>query len=244
MKPLTAPLILGRNGFIGRALAQRDLPPAIYFFGSPSSNVLFDEDLDTCLRETIDGFLSLLSRCRQTGEYLVYASSATVTNKNTSYARCKAILEELHLAYGDDVRALGVRIAAGYGPGEAHKGRYASVIYQWCQQMSRGDRPAIYGDGSQTRDFIYIDDIADTIAEYARDGRTGIVEIGTGVNTSFRRIVAEINAALGSALEPRYVPRPAQYVHETPVSAVPCRIPLREGIRRLCQAVVGEAVCA
>lgn len=238
MATLAPVTILGRHGFIGRELRKRELPSGIYYFGSPSSNILFDEDLDGCLRETIDGFLTLLARCRRTGEYLVYASSATVFNKNTSYARCKAILEELHFAYGENVQALGLQIAAGYGPGEAHKGRYASVIYQWCKQMAIGERPVVYGNGSQTRDFIYIDDVADTIARLAHEHLTGLVPVGTGINTSFLEIIALINETLGTHLEPRFVGRPAQYVNETRVAPVPCRVSLAEGIRRVCASVV------
>lgn len=226
-----AAIITGRNGFIGSELAKRDLPDGIYCFGSPSSNILFEEDVSLCMRETIDGFISMLDRCKRTGEYLVYPSSATVINKNTSYARCKAILEELHLTYG--IPALGLRIAAGYGPGEAHKGNYASVVYQWCQQMKKGERPVIFGDGTQTRDFIYIDDIVDNIEILANKHATGIVDIGTGINTSFNEVVAIINKILGTKIKPVYVPKPNQYVESTPVKAVPTKYNLIYGCQRI-----------
>lgn len=229
-------LITGRNGFIGSELAKRDLPAGVYYFGAPSSGILFDEDISLCMRETIGHFISLLDRCKRTGEYLIYPSSATVINKNTSYARCKAILEELHLAYG--VPALGLRIAAGYGPGESHKGEYASVIYQWCQQMRKGERPVIFGDGTQTRDFIYIDDIVDNIERLARKQTMGIVEIGTGVNTSFNEVVATINKVLGTNIKPVYVPKPGFYVEETPVKKVPTKYDLTYGIKRILESTI------
>ncbi len=226
-----ASLITGRNGFIGSALAKRDLPDGIYWFGSPSSNILFDEDISTCMRETIDGFISILDRCKRTGEYLVYPSSATVYNKNTSYARCKSILEDLHFAY--NIPALGVRISAGYGPNEAHKGRYASVIYQWCQQMKRGERPVIYGDGTQTRDFIFVDDIADEIERLAKNHQCGIVDIGSGNVNSFNEVVDIINGVLGTNIKPIYVDKPAHYVDSTPVLGIENARSLEYGIRKI-----------
>lgn len=223
---------MGQNGFIGSALTKRNLRPGVYFFDSPSSNILFDGNLDYCMEQTIFDFLKVLQYCRDNDEYLVYPSSATVYNKNTSYARCKAILEELHLSY--NIPALGVRIAAGYGPGEAHKGEYASVVYQWCHQMKKGIRPVIFGDGTQTRDFIFEDDIADQIENLSDNHQTGIVDIGTGVEVSFNEVVATINKVLGTDIKPEYVGKPKNYVESTPVKpGLPTKISLENGIRKI-----------
>jgi len=225
-------IILGADGFDGQALAKRNLPPGIYYFDSPSSNILFDENLDWCVRKTVINFMDILARVKQTGEYLVFPSSATVYNKNTTYARTKVVLEELATIYG--VPALCLRITAGYGPGEAHKGRYASVVYQWCQQMKQGIRPVIYGDGNQTRDFIFEDDIADQIERLANEHATGVFDIGSGINTSFNVVVERINRALGTKIKPIYKELPKNYVPNTAV--VPTfqpKVSLQEGIERI-----------
>lgn len=229
------PIIYGKDGFIGGALAKKDLPEGIYLFDSPSSNVLFDEQFDWCVGKTVDDLLRVLARCRKTGEYLVFPSSATVYNKNTAYARVKSALEDLFLASG--VPGLCLRISAGYGPGEAHKGQFASVVYQWTKQMMNGESPVIYGDGSQTRDFVYEDDIADTIAQWAWEGKTGIHDIGTGVNTSFNQLVEYINTVLETHIEPIYVPKPANYVPETKVNPVKTNISLYDGISRIYRSI-------
>jgi len=232
--------LMGRNGFLGKALAERlveyETTPnknsdIIYSFGSPSSVILFNKNLDYCMRETIESFLSLCSLCKENNIYLVYPSSATVNNKNNSYARCKAVLEEIAQGYG--IKSLGLRISASYGVQEAHKGDYASIIYQWCKQMKVGESPVIWGDGKQTRDFIYIDDVIDNVIEFVKEERTGVVEVGTGVNTSFNEVVATINKVLEKDIKPTYIKKPDSYIDKTPVQSVKCTVSLEEGIQKI-----------
>lgn len=216
--------LTGQNGFIGSALKARLIKEGYevistpskdckywFWFGSPSSNILFDQNIDYCMNETIGGFLTAVQYCRDYFIKLIYPSSATVYNNNSSYAKTKKILELIHESY--NLNALGLRIFAGYGPGEEHKGQYASVIYQWARDMSNGIAPIIYGDGSQTRDFIYIDDIVDTIMQNL--SVSGIVDVGTGVNTSFNQIITHINMNLDQQIKPIYQEKPTIYVEET-----------------------------
>lgn len=229
--------LMGQDGFIGKALAKQHLVPGVYFFDSPSSNVLFEESLDYCMGQTIGDFLKVIQYCRDNDQYLVYPSSATIYNKNTSYARCKSILEEIAQCY-PMVKSLGLRIAAGYGPGEIHKGKYASVVYQWVNQILRSERPVIYGDGTQTRDFIFEDDIAGNIARLAENRTIGIIDLGTGVNTSFNELIAVINKVLDTYIEPIYVDKPKNYVPETRVNSVPCNVSLEEGVRKIVHGIL------
>lgn len=241
--------IMGRNGFIGNKLweehkllgAELNTIPdknseKIFYFGSPSSVILFNKNLDYCMRETIDSFLSLASLCKENDIYLVYASSATVNNKNNSYARCKAILEEIHHAY--NLNALGLRISAAYGENEEHKGEYSSIIYQWCKLMSEGKSPVIWGDGTQTRDFIYIDDVIKNIMEMSKNKTTGIVEVGTGINTSFNEVIEIINDILGTNIKPTYIKKPMEYIHDTPVKPAPYSFSLRMGIEKILKTMI------
>ena len=101
--------------------------------------------------------------------------------------------------------------------------------------MKNGERPEVFGDGTQTRDFIYIDDIVDNIQGLANKGITGIVPVGTGINTSFNEVVATINKVLGTNLEPVYVGQPKHYIHDTPVPVAPfgVKVSLEEGIRKI-----------
>ena len=228
--------IMGEHGLIGGALSKLDLPEGVYFFDSPSSGILFDKDLDYCIEQSLGDFLKVIQYCRDHNKYLIYPSSATVYNKNTNYAHTKSAIEEITACY-PMVKSLGLRIAAGYGPGEKHKGEYASVVYQWCVAMKNGERPVIFGDGTQTRDFIYEDDIAEAIKDLAWADITGIHDVGTGINTSFNELVDIINKVLGTDIKPIYVEKPKNYVPETLVRPVNCKVNLEEGIRRIIKSL-------
>ena len=235
--------IIGRRGFIGSALAKKfktvyPYPHKdskyIFYFGSPSSQEIFKDSLDYSINETITGFLNVVRFCRENKIKLIYPSSSTVYENKSAYSHCKSALEQIHQAYGGDI--LGLRIFAGYGVGEDYKGEYSSVVYKWCKQMKKGERPVIWGDGTQSRDFVYIDDIVDAILK--NKDKNGIIDIGTGTNTSFNEIVEFINYKLETNIKPKYVKSPRGYLKET-VCSNPLKkhIPIGYGITKICESL-------
>lgn len=236
--------VLGSHGFIGRALSKRLIDNGhtvypfphkdahiLFHFASPSSNIIFNNAQDYCIEETIISFLNVIRFCREHKIKLIYPSSATVyCYDRNNYANTKASLECIHQAYGGDM--LGLRIFAGYGVGEEHKGEYSSIVYQFCQKMLKGERPIIFGDGTQTRDFIYISDIVDTIL--CNTSKQGFIDVGTGVSTSFNDIVKIINDQLNTNIEPIYKNKPNKYVQDT-ICIDPIRqfINVNDGIKYL-----------
>lgn len=235
--------IIGRNGFLGAALAKKfktvypyPHPDSefVFYFGSPSSQQIFKETPSYSIKETINGFINVVEFCQEHEIKLVYPSSGTVYHKNNSYAHTKSALEEIHQAYGID--ALGLRIFGGYGVGEEHKGEYASIIYQFCKQMRNGREPVLWGDGTQTRDFVYIDDIVDSILKLK--DLNGIYDIGTGINTSFTDIVGLINTELKSLIKPIYINAPVNYMHDTVCkNPIKAKVSVKEGIHRICESL-------
>lgn len=233
--------ILGRNGLIGKSLWKK-YPEAfnylrpdldiVYWFAAPSSQILFKSAPEYSWNETVSGFKNVLMFCAENNIKLVYPSSATVYNLNNDYAKCKAHLEKLQEDHPYK-NVLGLRIFAGYGH-EYHKGEYASIIYQFCKLMKHGKRPIIFGDGNQTRDFIYVEDVVENMIRFVEEGETGVKDIGTGIATSFNEVVGIINEELGSNIQPVYVDKPKDYIEETICKdSVPVRTSLREGIREV-----------
>ncbi len=231
-------LVTGHRGFIGKALClaleergadictfdgdvrlEQDflhLERQDYFFhfGSPSSQVLFKRNPAYCVDATISGFLNASYFCRENGIKLIYPSTGLLAqDRYNEYARCKKVLEDIHLGSGLD--ALGLRIYAGYGDGEGHKRDYASPVYLFAKSIENGCPPVIYGDGTQSRDFIHISDLVDTILLLSEDCNEPIVQIGSGISTSFNEIVEIANRTLGTDIEPIYIPRPNEYYDTT-----------------------------
>lgn len=235
--------VLGRNGFIGSALAKRfksvysyphKKAKYLFYFSSPSSQEIFKDSLDYSMAETINGFLGVVRFCRENKIKLIYPSSATIYANKNAYAHCKSALEQIHQAYGGDV--LGLRIFAGYGVGEEHKGEYASVVYKFCKQMVVGEQPVIWGNGEQSRDFVYIDDIIDTIIELK--DTNGIFDIGTGVDTTFNEVVRLINKTLGKEIKSKYIKAPVNYLKDTPCqNPIKGKVSIEEGIKKICESL-------
>lgn len=124
---------------------------------------------------------------------MVFASSAAAANPTNPYAASKAAAEAWCQAYrhsyGLTVSIL--RFGNVYGPGSAHK---SSVVAKMCTDAIRKGEITIHGDGSQLRDFVYVEDVVDAILRY----RDGLWSVRTGdLNTVAR--VAEIIAALSGA---------------------------------------------
>ncbi|MBU2102849.1 MAG: ADP-glyceromanno-heptose 6-epimerase [Candidatus Omnitrophota bacterium] len=105
-------------------------------------------------------------------------------------------------------RIVGIRYFNVYGPGEYHKKAAASMIYQLYLQMAKGLRPRVFKYGDQKRDFIYVKDAARITVEALNLTKDTVINVGTGKAGSFNDIIAGLNKALGTKLEPDYFENP------------------------------------
>jgi UDP-glucose 4-epimerase len=81
------------------------------------------------------------------------------------------------------------------------------VVAIFCGQVARGETPTIYGDGKQTRDYIYVADVVDAfIAATHYAGDEMVFNIGTGQVASVVDLLDVINAAAGTSVEPTFAP--------------------------------------
>lgn len=121
----------------------------------------------------------------------------------------EAYCSAFHGAFGLNTVAL--RFSNLYGPHSYHKG---SVVAQFIRQALRREPLVIYGDGSQTRDFLYVEDLADALCECATSGseKLGgeVFQMGSGQETAISEIAAmirkEVAAAFGFDVPVRYEP--------------------------------------
>lgn len=200
----------------------------ILHFGAPSSVILFNKNPTKRVHETLFGFMNVMELVRAVNvKKVVYPSSGSVygnipipqsedmiPNPANLYGTCKLACEKIAKLYSD-VPSVGLRIFAGYGPGEDHKGDIASVVTLFLKSILKDERPVIYGDGNQRRDFIYIDDVVEAILRATEAPVTTVINVGCGKNYSFNEVVDIINCLLGKEVVPVYVTKPAYYLENT-----------------------------
>jgi UDP-glucose 4-epimerase len=99
-----------------------------------------------------------------------------------------------------------LRLANVYGPRQDPTGE-GGVVGIFCSRVLAGKRPIIYGDGKQTRDYVYVGDVVMAFLAAADTGGPGTWNIGTGVETNVLDLAATIGETAGRAVEPEFAPR-------------------------------------
>lgn len=190
---------------------------AIFHFGAPSSQILFARNPKHCIDVTLNGFMNAMNAAERSGAVLVYPSTGLLSMGGTNlYASCKAQQE----AMAKDRNTVGVRIFATYGASETHKRDYASIPHAFAMDILSARQPEIWGDGSQTRDFIYISDAVEGIISAAEHGKVGGVhDIGSGVGTSVNEVYDVLFSQLSDFVktwtDPKYIGAPSGYQTDT-----------------------------
>ena len=106
--------------------------------------------------------------------------------------------------------AVSLRYFNVYGPRQDANSDYAAVIPKFIHRILANQAPVIYGDGQQTRDFIFVEDVARaTISAAEADVQEGAINIACGQNTSINQLADKLIIALGKNLKPLYTdPQP------------------------------------
>ncbi len=103
-----------------------------------------------------------------------------------------------------------LRLGNVYGPRQDPLGE-AGVVAIFAGAMLDGRRPRVFGDGEQTRDYVYVGDVVDAFLAAAGADATGAFNVGTGRETSVLELGRRIAAACGAAFEPELAPpRPGE----------------------------------
>lgn len=137
-----------------------------------------------------------------------------------------------------------------FGPRQDPTSPYSGVISKFSQVMSEGERPLIFGDGSQTRDFTYVANVVAANLAAMRSEKPLLGEalnVGTGGRISLLDLVGAINRVLGTSLEPRFEPARAGDVRDSQASLARISAVLKfapvvefeEGLRRTLKATTG-----
>lgn len=103
-----------------------------------------------------------------------------------------------------------------FGPRQDETSHYAAVIPKFISAMLAGEPPTIYGDGTQSRDFTYIDNVVhgNLLATKAPDAAGQMMNLATGGRVTLLELVAKLNRLLGTSYQPNFTaPRPGDILH-------------------------------
>jgi len=104
-----------------------------------------------------------------------------------------------------------LRYANVYGPRQDPLGE-AGVVAIFTGKILKGEKPVIYGDGNQTRDYVFVEDVVQANV-LALEGKEGIYNIGTGKETSVNELIEVFSKVLGREIKPEYAPPRIGEVH-------------------------------
>ena len=109
------------------------------------------------------------------------------------------------------LKTIGLRYFNVFGPRQNPFSEYSAVIPKFIALMKKGKAPSIYGDGNQTRDFVYVADVvqANMKALEATSGFGEVFNIGTGAKISLNDLVVHINKVIGTDFKSTYLPAKA-----------------------------------
>lgn len=154
----------------------------------------------------------------------VYGSDKQLPNSEdmdvspeSPYALSKYWTEKLALQFNDlyGLSTVALRYFNIFGPGQSPEGEYAAVIPKFVNLMLDGQRPIIYGDGEQSRDFTYVRNAVDANRLAADSSVEGeMFNVACGQRTTINELVEKINEILGTEIQPMYDdPRPGDVRH-------------------------------
>jgi len=160
-----------------------------------------------------------------------------------AYGMIKVQTEQalMEVARRSDMRVVILRVSNPYGPGQQGS-RRLGFIAAAIEAVARREPLTIWGDGLNTRDFVYLSDVADAILRSTQyQGSSDIFNIGDGVETSLRRICDLVSEIAGVPIEIRYKPSRPVDVRRSALDITKAKrildwkpeVSLKEGISRL-----------
>ncbi len=133
-------------------------------------------------------------------------------DNRTWYGAAKVMLEGLLRSYRamHGLPYVALRYFNVYGPRMDLHGKYTEVMIRWMERLEAGEPPLVLGDGTQTMDFVFIDDVARAnVLALASDLDDEVFNVASGVETSLNELAVALGRAMGSGLAPVHGPERA-----------------------------------
>lgn len=195
----------------------------IFHLAAISDTRVYDQNL--IFRNNINSFNYFIELSKKLNCKLVYASSASVygnsgnklasignENPDNPYAFSKYAMDCITnsiIATNESCKIVGLRYFNVYGFGESYKGKTASTILQFANQILAGQQPRLFKGSDQIfRDFVYIDDVIQGTILAAYSDVNGIFNIGSGTASSFMEVLNLVQENLGTNVSYELIDNP------------------------------------
>lgn len=207
---------------------------AVFHFAAFVSVPLSVIEPEKCFRTNVAAFENLLLELRETKTPLLYASSAAVYGDRSEGARSegetprplspygasKAMNEVQSLAAWNtwQVSSVGFRFFNVYGERQNTEGAYASVIPKFCEALIKGIPPVIFGDGGQTRDFIYVKDVTRILLGFVplvKKNCGEVFNVASGKSLSVREVLDRLKTMGGAGAAEKNLPERADDIRHS-----------------------------
>lgn len=171
----------------------------------------------------VTGLLNVMLAARDAGvRRVVYASSCSVYGADPAlpkseqmtpapispYAVAKLAGEGYCRTFGQvyGLETVALRYFNVFGPRQDPRSQYAAVVPNFITALLRGECPTMYGDGEQSRDFVYVENVveANVLAASAPDAAGGVYNVACGERVTLNELFVELRDLLDSDLEPIY----------------------------------------
>ena len=199
----------------------------IFNEAAASSSPMFMNNLRESVAVNVDGFVNILNAARKfDAEKIIYPSTSSIYGNlppplkedmnvcpPNFYSVTKHLNESIARVFSAEygISTIGFRYMSVYGPKEEGKGIYAKLVSQFLWAMRKGQSPVIYGNGSQTRDFVYVKDVVDAnMLAIGSNIKSDVFNIGSGLSRSLNELVELLNMILEKHIIPRYVEMPVK----------------------------------
>lgn len=174
------------------------------------------------VQEFMESVRPLFAAASAIGADIIYASSAAVYGETenipisedapllpvSAHGVEKLALETCALHYAETVGlpSLGLRMFNVFGPGQNPASPYCGVVRKFVDKLLHDEPVTLYGDGSQTRDFVFVDDVTDSIARLVTMplSEADVVNICSGEEVTVRTVISVLEQVFNRRFEVRY----------------------------------------
>jgi ADP-L-glycero-D-manno-heptose 6-epimerase len=194
----------------------------IFHLAAISDTRVYDQEI--ILKTNVNSFYDLLSIAKKDQSTLVYASSAATYGSQPSpqtvgkecpenpYGFSKLIMDQIANKYcneNPELTIVGLRFFNVYGPKEYYKANTSSMVIQLGHQILDGKAPRLFNNSDSIfRDFIYIDDVLQSIIKGCSPKKNGVFNVGTGISRSFQDIADILQTELATDFGSEYFNNP------------------------------------